>query len=504
MRRKSSSFRPHNWIYPFHSAKYFPKELILEQLPIVILELIFDYLQKHDLLQLCLVSRYFYLPAANRLYQTIRITGDPFAADHVQDLLGSWNGNFCTVISTHKVGALLDVVKRNQKLAAMVHSISITKMEDISLVSSLLSCLRLRTFHYIGLSKILLKNTQSLQSLTCSIESANVYAPNLVELKILYLNKNSHPEQFKRLAYGLLKSSSYYHLRKLVFQNLEEKNLKSLNAFNSESNMIASPPPWTAFFEVFSKEGVRLKLNALGLDGHLGSTGQTTAELIASAILLGHLHTLELRHTESSHPGRAHVTGHKTFLDALTSSTRSLQCLNVNPTDNCLTCQFDSMNRTLRHNIPNQLKNVLLKIEPRTNADSQTLASVILSHQTNLERVKFEDRSNSWSQLLLIMKDLDNDLQEQWLSDAILKETARKALFPCTFDIEKPSPHASEKRVEGIKRCRKAVRAVLGSDPIFNEASKRLPQLIEYEVFDLKINMKDRGVYVNGKTILFD
>ena len=98
MRRKSSSFRPHNWIYPFHSAKYFPKELILEQLPLVILELIFDHLQKHDLLQLCLVSRYFYLPAANRLYQTIRITGDPFAADHAQDLLGRYILGLLTLV----------------------------------------------------------------------------------------------------------------------------------------------------------------------------------------------------------------------------------------------------------------------------------------------------------------------------------------------------------------------------------------------------------------------
>ncbi|GEQ71273.1 hypothetical protein JCM33374_g4954 [Metschnikowia sp. JCM 33374] len=503
MRRKSSSFRPHNWIYPTSIiTETNTIHVSLESLPIVILESIFDYLQTPDLLQLCLVSRYFYLPAANRLYQKISITEDYLSIAYVRDQMRNWNRNFCTVITPANIPKLLAVVMQNEKLAAMVHSITITDTKKVSLVPNLIACLRLKSFHYAGLLDIPSIAASTIQEMTCFLPSACVYVPNLYELKINHPNKKTDFAEYEKLALSMVESNSYQNLKKLVFEHMEEKNLHSLNLYNNERSDVSPQPAWTAFFNVFSQRKIKLNLMALGLDGFLRNAGESTAQLINSAVQLSELLTLELKYKELSHSGQAHRDDSTTFLESVTRYTSSLQYLSINPTDNCLTCQIEAIIQTLRENVPNQLKNLRIKIEPRTYGDTENIERTILTHQGNLVKLKFEDRSNSWHELGLVLFDLKTHQHTQWHDDIFYGEKSRKAFTSCILDIEEPRPYVNEGKVESIKICREAILNFLKSNSVYQQASKYLPFLTEYCVLDLYINMREKGVFANGEIIL--
>lgn len=505
MRRKSSSFRPHDWVYPSRvTSEKISTKLTLEQLPVVILESVFDYLQTPDLLQLCLVSRYFYLPAANRLYQRICITDDSLAIKYAKGQMREWRRNYCTVVTSSNIEILLGVIIKNEKIAAMIHALIITTPQEVPLIPSLLSHLRLRTLYYGGSLKIPTEAAQTLQELTCSLSSALVYAPNLYELKINYQNKNSDYELFEKLALNMIELNCYRNLKKLVFEHLEERNLHLLNNFNNERAAVSPLPPWLNFFKVFSEKRAKLNLMALGLDGFLGNMGMDAVQLLDLVVKLRELNTLELKHTEHSHPGQAHREKMTTFLEAFTRNTSLLQYLSINPTDNCLTCQIDAITHILRDNIPNQLKGLQVKIEPRTSLDSETIEGIILKHQRRLSKLKFEDRSSTIVELGRVMKNLDTQRRTQWHDDLFYGEKTKRTFMPPILNIEEPRPYVSDSKVESIKICKEDILKFLKSNRIYEGASINLPLLVEYCVLGLYINVKECGVFANGETILLE
>ncbi|OBA20139.1 hypothetical protein METBIDRAFT_45067 [Metschnikowia bicuspidata var. bicuspidata NRRL YB-4993] len=480
------------------------KQLSLEQLPVLILETIFNLLQTPDLLVVCSISKDFYFAALNCVYRSICITDDSLTVQYYKKHTRRSNGYYCTIMPSRKIEALLEVVSNNRTIAAMIHRVKIIHTEQVSLIPRLLSYLRLKSFVYAGPLKIPPESTHDLHTLQLCLLSVYPCARNLRELKVNHFNQDSDFEQYGRLALSLIELDSYRNIRKLAFEHLEDRSLNLLNTFNIERHTAIPRPSWVGFFEAFSKRGIILNLAALSLDGNVGNLGELAAQIIGLAVQLSELQTLEARQTEHSHPGQAHSVGMMTFLDSITKFTPLLQYLSMRHTDNCLTCQIKTITHILRDNIPHQLKQLVIKFEPRTIADSDRIERLILSYQRNLQKIDYEDRSSSISDLTNLAKALDTQQQKKWLDDWYYGEKTREIFTPHILSIEGPRPYINDEKKEMIKICGKQILSFLNSNTLYKGALKHLPFLTEYCVFGLHVNVKSCGVFANGETILLE
>lgn len=500
MRRKSSSFRPHNWKYP--SVSVHRDNISVEQLPIVILEHIFDHLQTSDLLRVCVASKYFYLPAANRLYLKIIITGDELALSYAKRQLSHWNRNYGTAIRPEKISALLDVVLDNDKLAEIIHSVTVSATEDIALLPKLLSCLRLKEFYYQKPMRLPTRLALNAHSLTVHL-SDKLCAPYLRELKLCHENTNQDSQTYHSLATFMIRNNSYQNLRRLVFESNEDRDLRRINRHNQmTSELASSQASWIGFFAAFAENNIKLNLLALGLEGFLKDAGTDIVALLRRAVNVAELSTLQLHCKELSHAHASHNDDNRTLLEELTRHTPSLKNLEVRPSDNCLTCQTNSIVSALASNLPNQLEQLLLEFESPTMSVSQSIRLTILEKQQNLQRLRLVDRARLGEEQRMLYKNLSHEDISLWEHGSFYALTIKKALLPSLFEfVFDPMQFVTDPMLRCVEECKRQIAEFLDTDLIYTGAKVHLPKLREYSLSELTINMMENGICVNGQVI---
>lgn len=505
MRRKSLSFRPHNWTYPMLVLQVHSEGMSLEQLPVVLLALIFDRLQTDDLLQVCLASKYFYLPAAMRLYRRIVVTADRLALVYAKQHLLNWNCNYGTAVWSGKLALLVQVLQENDKLADLVRSVTVTECDDAELVSQLLLCTHAHEFYYtqnIQFPSRFLANALKLTTLL----QGPLIAPSLTELCVAYPTTGAERDAFKSLASCIVENRTYQNLRTLRFENAAERNLEAINRLNhlrfTESK---SDAPWALFFDELAKSGVKLTLQSLALDGFLKDNGRNIAELLNQTIELRDLEALSLRCTELSHSHVAHFDLKSTLLENVVKYTSTLKLLAVYPTDDCLTCQLNAVIQVLKEHVPNQLFNLLLALESPTAIVAQSVKRAVLYNQNKLRNLRISDRATLNDESSELYQRLNEDQISEWEHGTYYEYRIKKSIFPdrLSWDFYQDD-FVTDPLVSCIHTCKQEIANFLKQDVIYLNATALLPALHYYRVVDFTLNVKEGGFLVNGQTVHFE
>lgn len=470
--------------------------LWLKQLPDLVWDSIFGNLQKRDLLKVCYVSKDLLRLASGRLFKNIIVTDDHLAAAFACDQMRMSTSTYYTVIKSAQIINLLRVISRNEELAVKIKVIHIYKSKDLKHIPELLAHTKLKSYFLTSPMSITLKVLQTLHSMCCYVDSAFVTAPNLTDLKIVYSENEVSRLRFKDLARHVIRQRSYLNLRRLLFEHTKG-NPDQLGPFCSDSNYAAFRAVWLAFFKTLSEENVSLNLTSISLDGNLMDEGKATAQIIRLVINTDVLHTLELKHSEICHPEQNH-TPQQTFLKCLTMTLPLLQYLSMNPTGNCRMCQVNEILYVFQENVPNQLKELRIMFAPACNADANAIQCSILSHQRILEKLEYNDALASWYDTKAMLKSLNITQFTKWFKFSF----DRSGVFPPQILSRKTiEPYMCESKVDLMKQCMGTFSEFLHRDPIFLKAAKSLPFLTEYCILGIHVNVKKRGVQVNGEIL---
>lgn len=507
IRRKLSLFRPHNWRYPQITPTPVRDSLSLEMLPVVLLEYIFDFLQTPHLLQICRLSKYFYLPAVNRLYKKLIITGDDLALNYAKSHLKNWNMNYGTAISPRNLPRLVGAIAPNIKLALLIRHVVVTCTNHTSHLARLLELTHVTTLYCTKPLSLPPHILGTIQDLLCAL-GGSIWGGQLRELRISHTNTVIDSKKYEDLAKALVASNTHASLRSLVLETADdERDLRRLNMIN-QSRGLGNGASWPIFFRVLAGAGVKLNLATLGFDGHFEGAAVSLAELLCLAVELDHLHTLELRCTEVLHGHGQHSSLSTTILDELTQRTPLLRNLDVSPTDNCLTCQMASVSNTISKNLPNQLEQLLLVIESPIQASAESVRMLLIRHQPNLRKLKLVDRSSLAETRGALYQNLSLQDVSLWEHGCFYQYRIQKAFFPCSASMCSPeyeqAQFATDPMMDCIRNCRSCLAEFLRLDPIHSRARDAMPLLKQYTVVDFTINMQEHGVQFNGHTIAFD
>lgn len=472
VRRRSSAFRPSNLSYPlrerFNSTSELVEESIghdsgLESLPYSILLLIFVHSKTKDLLNLCLLSKYTYLPAAVQLYKKIVVIDSYEKYDFLRKYLQDVSLNLGTFVRVKNLEKLYQVIQASAKLCQIVKSIiyvNYTIDDDIVInkLKKIMENVRLNELFipHVSLHDISLltypQAFDSIQRLGITTGVADfreaqtkLSLPLLSHLKIYYEGEENDKQM--SLLLNLL-GDSLENLQFLEFQKYVTSDFQPLQILNQANSMRANEtyplPVWVLFLRLFRQQTAKkLSLTGLGVDGYLGSHGVVVLELLHGTIDLESLRHLQLNITELTHGHSPHFHNalHSTFLYSLSVHTPNLVKLAVNPTHDCLLCQRDCLMEVVCTRLANKLTTLVLNVELPDPESSLALNTKVAESQANLINFKIFDKSKVFHDKLSLYKVFDDifpELKNLYEHAEYYEADIRKKLFSNYFlyDIE--------------------------------------------------------------------
>lgn len=494
-RRRLSAYRPHNWRYPIQVLPVHNERLSLEQLPVVILAAIFDLLKVGDLLNVCVASKYFYLPAVMRLYQRIVITNN-YLRTYADKYLSRWLYNIGTSVPPGNVVKLADVVTRNDKLALLMHTLIVTEKCDIMLLREILTLASIIDLYYVGDGPLPQRLLHNVISLTTLIQEPFI-APLLTELHICKAGDDPHSDKYRRLALSMIDNDTFQNLRTLAFENTDDRNLNTLNQLNDDNERPLAG--WILFFEVFAQRQTLLQVTNLILEGFVSSSGAQIAHLISQTVNMDNLNSLALLCTELSHAHALHYDNDTTLLENITKHTKYLRELSISPTDDCLTCQVNAIINTLKVNLHGQLRNLLVVFESPNASTSANVKLAILHNQSKLELLRYRDKTTQGglkSEIYSLLSLRTSELEH----GTFYNYRIRKGFFPNSFTYMGDIPFLSDPLVTLIETMGPQIADVLNKDDLLSHVSM-MPSLEFYELMDFPLCVKRQGFLVNGEVI---
>lgn len=472
VRRRSSTFRPSNLSYPvrerFNSTSELVEESIgndcgLESLPYSILLLIFVHLKTKDLLNLCLLSKYTYLPAAVQLYKKIVIIDSYEKYDLLRAYLQDVSLNLGTFIRASNLAKLYQVINTRPKLCQIIKSIIYVNysIDDNAVFDDLrriLETVKLNEFFipHVSLHDIsLVTNRSAFDSIqrlgitTGFVDFKNSPAkldlPLLSHLKIYYEGED-HEKQMALLL-NLL-GTSFDKLQFLEFQKYISHDIQPLQELNQANNLRSSqaytPPAWVSFLQLYRRQSEnKLHLTGLGIDGFIGNTGILILQLLSETIDLENLRHLQLNTREFTHGQSPHFIQafHSTFLYDISAKTPNLTKLAVNPTHDCLLCQRDCLLEVISRRFTNKLTTLVLNMELPDIKSSLLVNAAVSESQGNLINLKIFDKSKTFqdkSKLFGVFSEISPQLKQLYEHAEYYEADIKKNLFSNYFlyDIE--------------------------------------------------------------------
>lgn len=497
-RRRLSTYRPHNWNYPILVLPVHEEGLSLEQLPVVILAAIFGHIKPPDLLNVCIASKYFYLPAVIQLYKRIVITNS-ILQNYADTFLTNWQLNIGTSVIAPNVAKLAAVLVNNEKLALLVQTIVVTERCDSLLLHQILGVTNVTNLYYLGEEPLPQNVLNNVRNLSTSIRSSLI-APMLTELHICSSGDDVNPEKYRYLALSMLDSNSYQNLRVLAFKNIEDRNLRMLNQMNDDDERPLAG--WILFFGAFAERQTRLPVTNLILEGFVKNSGKDVAHLLYNSVEVENIHSLALLCTELSHAHSIHLGSNTTLLENLTKLTKNLSRLSISPTNDCLTCQVNAITATLKLNLPGQLLNLLVVFESPNTSISANVKLAILQSQSKLEMLRYSDKITLGG-LKSEMYQLLASRVSEWEHGSFYNYRIRKAFFPNTFSYVGDVPFLSDPLNLLIQTMGCKISEVLNKDLVLRNASK-MPNLRLYMLMEFPLSTKGCGFYVNGTLVSCD
>lgn len=326
---------------------------------------IFQFLDTKDLLNICLVSRLFYLPAISVLYNHITVVDKTL---RVLDALKDQLGTFAMYDNIDKLYNVLE----NKKINDLVMSMDI--LVDKPVILDKINVRQLTCIHPIKDLRL-----PRAQSLCIAISGYEWFTPLLRKLKILYDNNTS----MTQLGYYLVKSDIVHQLTSLELCRKEE-GMSDLNRMN-RMNDVEECVSWVHLFRVLASHNCKMKLQKLAIDGFVtGEVGMLFDQTIDNR----HLTHLDYQVKQYSHLHQVHYENDNNVLSHLVHD--QLTHLTVKPTHDCLKCQYKMMHNAM----VDSLQYLDVEFEFLTTKD--TLALVKRIEQLKLKHLRFYDRTNQF------------------------------------------------------------------------------------------------------------
>lgn len=390
-RRRSSRFRP-SYFYDSDSISHL---LSIEMLPIVTLLKIFSYVTTKDLLNLCLTSRMFYLPAVVRLYQDVVVVEDLMMLEFVTNIISHLGYHYCTIINMTQFQLLVSVLQ-NEKLSKHVSSLII--MGNVKQVNWT-SIRHLNLKQYVNPTSdmsLSRPNLSNVVSLSFSIKQDNhtdygFILPNLKTLKVYYENNEINSTKFKKLALALEDAGVFDHLAGLEFEELVVKDLNLLN----ETNLNLKLAIWINFFLQLQESNVKYNgLRRLVLDGFVN--GVEFCDVLDKVFQLNLLTDLKLSVKEFSHLNNSHFDNDHSLLVQLSRRCSNLQNVCISPTFDCLSCQLHLLHEALME-LESQLITLNVRFEVTNFDNTKRIYKMIADYQPFLKLLSLYDKAREFS-----------------------------------------------------------------------------------------------------------
>lgn len=486
-RRRLSAFRPHHGLYAAINTPL----ISVEQLPNWVLTEIFLYLQQADLANVCIASKYFYLPAASMLYRKIVVILESQKLQVVTENFSNYGANYGTLVMWKDFPKLVQVITNSPKLAAFVHTVvSLSAGCNVSPLLRLVSAAEVWSEDAVAIE------TESWAVTTTLLAPVmlRIVAPNLVHLQLRVTDQD--PLLFSELGQNMAKSGIAANLRLLEMFDTMVNYVRNLNLFNSPDKLMA---PWIAFFGAIADLGIQMLLRKLGLSGYLGNKGAEVVALLAKATDLWILESLQLLCRELSHGNSQHEENYGTILEQMMHNTPLVTHLAVSPTFDCLVCQEESLARTLEDVIPHQLHQLHIEFESRNAVEARAMKKVILASQLKLQMLYYRDRSVVHRERASLVKYIsDQNVLDLELSAyyAVLMDDVMLPSLLGNLKFARPQPDTAEKCLDG---CSGDLWRYFEKDPIVAGASANLPDLVEYQTSGIRFDLSRSAFVANGR-----
>lgn len=486
-RRRLSAFRPHHGLYaaintPLISVEQFPNWVLTE---------IFLYLQQADLVNVCVASKYFYLPAASMLYRKIVVILESQKIQIVSENFRNYGANFGTLVMWKDFPKLVQLIANSPKLAPLVHTVvSLTTGCNVSLLLRLVSAAEVWSEDAVDTEEESWTATTTLLAPVV----LRIVAPNLVHLQLRVTDQD--PKLFSELGLYLAESGIAANLRLLEMFATMVNYVRNLNLFNSPDKMMA---PWIAFFVAIADLGIQMLLRKLALSGYLGNKGTEVAALLANATDLRLLDALQLLCRELSHGNSQHEENHGTILEQMAHKTPLVTSLAVNPTFDCLVCQEEALARTLEEILPHQLLQLHVEFESRNAVEARAMKNVILTSQLKLRTLYYRDRSVVHRERASLVKYISDqnvlDLELAAYYAVLMDDVVLPSLLG-NLKFARPQPETAEKCLDG---CRGDLWRYFEKDPIVEGSAANLPDLTEYQTLGIRLDLAKSAFVANGR-----
>lgn len=465
-------------------------------LPPLIMEWAFELLDTAELVQVCLVSREFYHAGVARLYRLILISLDENVNSFRMELK-HWNDKCFTVISVKDIDQLILVLCLKQYLAGLIKSIVVSSSVDMQVdefqwLPILVRMTQLKAFHYERKSDFDRTPLQSVQSLSMFLQcfpSVKLF-PRLTELSVYYEGLLDDRQFFKQLAYDLYEQNTLQNLRSVVFHEYDSELF--VRHIPLEDAKTPSMPEWASFFTAVARKKVKMNLTSLGLDREFYGDCEEVANVVKLAVDLENLKTLSLKFEGNllMDFGR-----NETLFELLCKHTSLLTELYIK--QNCLKKDdFNSIVRTLRDHIPDQIIKLRLFLRNELDIDLEDLHETLLSHQKNLVQLQVVNPIPNGGVHNSIADGFGKYIYEECESEALKRE-----FMPHDFGFKEPVAYVSDKKARYLKSDRNRILKMLKCNSIYNGAAEHLPKLKRYHLMGLWVNMETRSLICPGGDI---
>ncbi|OBA17979.1 hypothetical protein METBIDRAFT_84919 [Metschnikowia bicuspidata var. bicuspidata NRRL YB-4993] len=360
----------------------------LEKLPLQILEMIFDLLETKYLLDIRTISRDLYWPATRVLYRFI-IMVDEVDFDDIRVQESIWPYYHCTIMNVRQTVILVDVLKENKKLAAMVESIVVGNTDEVSLVPELLSYTSLKYFHYEGILQIPRKSLDNVRTLACCVPSASIEKPNVTELKLYQPLIGTVPDFYAHASSSMTSLGSYRKLRKLsiAVTHWSNDSYFELEEMNTHS--------WEYFISNFMRYH-ELQLDSLRIEGQFLDFYDSRRSFdLYQGVNLGILKTLELKFVGYCPSGEQYVDHHSTEfsydLSKYLHLLKNLSLIFEYTVQTNVESDIKTLAKVLDGKLRNQLSLFSISFEPHARASLCYLHNAILRSQKQLVNLKINN-----------------------------------------------------------------------------------------------------------------
>lgn len=465
----------------------------LETLPADVLEIIFQLVGKHEILDLCCVSKSCSYTASKLLYKKILFVNENDFGD-LDDQEPFWPWFQCTVTRISLMESLVDTLRDNPKLAGMIESMNVADTNEIYLLPELLSYTRLKYFHCSDILQIPRKSLDSVYRLSCCVLSACVEAPRVTELKLFHPLNGVGSVHYKNLSSLMISLGSYLKLRKLCFEVTNWNDFSYLCVQSCETLC------WEYFFTFFNNH--KLQLSSLSIEGRFidSFTVKRAANLMAG-VNLAVLSTLELflvGYDPNEHVDWLERTSyHSTqFLEVIAPELTGLTTLSMRfevTIQENVEKDFETLTKILTRYFKNQLKLFGVTFRPRCLHSMKPLQKAVLQTQACLEKLQIN--SDDMHELIY-----DSDFVEA--KDT--REDLVSRIMHSIIDCEQKPPFWPPWYIKRVRGNISQITDMMREDLIFENAKHKLPLLDEYHRDGVLISVKREGAIVNGILIPFD